>query len=101
MPITQESALRIIFQALTHLNEERDAANQVPLATGTALFGKDSLLDSLDLVSVIVDVEGAVSDEVGAPILLTSDEALNQEQSPFATVEALCAYILHVTEGKG
>ena len=101
MPIAQESALRIIFQALTNLNKERGAADQVPLALDTALFGKNSLLDSLALVSVIVDVETAVSDELGEPIFLASDEALNQEESPFADVRALCAYILRLTEEKG
>lgn len=101
MTITQESALKIVYQALTALNEERDGREQVPLAPDTALFGKDSLLDSLALVSVIVDVETALSDQLGEPICLTGDEALTQEHSPFADVRALCAYILRLTEGKG
>ena len=101
MPITQESALRIIFQALRNLNTERVGEAQVPLAMETPLFGRNSLLDSLALVSLIVDVETAVSDEVGEAICLTSDEALNQERSPFADVRALCSYIVHLTEGKG
>jgi acyl carrier protein len=101
MPITQESALRIIFQALANLNQERNGEDQVPLAVDTPLFGKKSLLDSLALVSMIVDVETAVSDELGEAICLTSDEALNQEKSPFADVGALRDYILHVTAGKG
>jgi len=58
-------------------------------------------LDSLALVSVIVDVETAVSDELGEPICLTTEEALNREESPFADVRSLCAYILHLTRGKG
>ena len=101
MPITEESALRMIFQALANLNKEREGEVQVPLAIETPLFGKNSLLDSLALVSVIVDVETAVSDELGEAICLTSEEALTQEKSPFADVRALCDYILHVTEGKG
>jgi len=99
--MTQESALKIIFQALANLNKERDAGDQVPLAVETALFGRNSVLDSLALVSVIVDVETAVSDEVGEPICLTSEDALNREVSPFADVRLLCAYVLHLTEGKG
>jgi hypothetical protein len=101
MIMTQESAQRIVFQALTNLNKERDAGHQVPLAVETALFGKNSLLDSLALVSVIVDVETAVSEEVGEPICLTTEDALNREESPFASVSSLCKYILHLTEGRG
>ena len=101
MPMTQESAQRIVFQALKNLNKERDAGDQVPLAVETALFGRNSVLDSLALVSVSVDVETAVSDQLGEPICLTSEEALNRDESPFADVSSLCAYVLHLTEGKG
>jgi hypothetical protein len=98
--ITQESALKIIYQALANLNEERDGRAQVPLAPETALFGRSSLLDSLALVSVIVDVESALSDELGVPICLTGEDALNREESPFADVRSLCAFIVQLTGGR-
>lgn len=97
---TQESILAIIFQALTNLNLERDPANQVPLDIDTVLFGSASLLDSLALVSVISDVEMAVSDATGEPISLTDDEALSQPVSPFTDVRTLCTYVLGLTSGK-
>lgn len=97
MALTQESILAIIFQAITNLNSERDAANQINVNIDTVLFGGESLLDSLALVSVISDVEMAVSDEMGEAISLTDDQALSQEKSPFADVRTLCAYILHLT----
>ncbi len=100
MALTQESILAIIFQALTNLNTERDGANQVPVGIDTILFGGSSLLDSLALVSVIADVEMAVSDAMGEAISLTDDQALNQEISPFTDVRTLSAYILHLTGKK-
>lgn len=100
MALTQESVLAIIFKALANLNLERDEANQVPVGIDTAIFGGDSLLDSLDLVSVIADVEMAVSDALGESISLTDDEALTQEKSPFADVRTLCAYTLQLTSRK-
>lgn len=100
MPITQKTALKIIYQALANLNEERQGQELVPLALETTLFGKNSLLDSLALVSVIVDVETALSDELGDPICLTGEDALNREESPFADVRSLCAFILQLTGGR-
>jgi hypothetical protein len=100
MAPTQESILAIVFEALTNLNSERDAANQVPLDIDTVLFGGTSLLDSLALVSVISDVEMAVSDAVGEPISLTDDKALSEPVSPFTDVRTLCAYVLQLTGGK-
>jgi hypothetical protein len=38
---------------------------------------------------------------VGEPICLTTEDALNREESPFASVSSLCKYILHLTEGRG
>ena len=101
MSMTQESVMKIVLEALSNLNKERETGHEIPVSPQTALFGKDSLLDSLALVSVIVDVETAVSDELGEPISLTSDDALNRDESPFANVRSLCAYILHLSEGKG
>ena len=97
---TQESIQAIVFQALTSLNLERDPASQVPLDIDTALFGSTSLLDSLALVSVISDVEMAVSDAVGEPVSLTDDQALSQTVSPFTDVRTLCAYLLQLTSSK-
>lgn len=101
MALTQESVLAIIYESLTNLNAERDAAGQVPVGIDTALFGGASLLDSLALVSVISDVEMAVSDALGEAICLTDDQALNQPVSPFTDVRTLCAYILQLSSGKG
>lgn len=100
MPITEETALRIIFQALSNINKEREGKEQIPLTINTPLFGDNSILDSLALVSVIVDVETALSDELGEAVCLTNEETMNQKQSPFTDVKALCAYILHMSEGK-
>jgi hypothetical protein len=101
MALTEASILAIIFQALQNVNMERDAASQVPVSVDTTLFGGHSLLDSLALVSVISDVEMAVSDALGEAICLTDDQAMNQEVSPFTDVRTLCAYVLQLTAGKG
>lgn len=101
MKLTQESTQAIIFQALANLNEERDPDHQVPVSIDTALFGDASLLDSLALVSVIADVEMALSDVLGEPVSLTDDRALSQPKSPYADVRSLSAYILDLTGGKG
>ena len=47
----------IIITALETLNEELDDDEKVDVGPNTALFGVDAEIDSLSLVSVIVDVE--------------------------------------------
>lgn len=84
----------IIFQALKNVNDERGPDEQVDIGPNTILFGADAALDSLSLVSVIVDVEAAISDASGTEISLTDDRAMGQAVSPFADVSTLTAYIL-------
>jgi len=84
----------IIFQALKNVNDERSPDEQVDISSNTILFGSDAALDSLSLVSVIVDVEAAISDASGTEISLTDDRAMGQPVSPFADVSTLTAYIL-------
>jgi hypothetical protein len=90
----REAVLQIIFRALSSLNQELPADSKVPVSVETKLFGSDAPLDSLSLVSVIIDVETAVADDLGHSLSLTDDRAMNQEVSPFDNVGTLASYIL-------
>jgi hypothetical protein len=89
-----ERVNQIIFRALESLNAELPEESKIPVGVETPLFGEKAALDSLSLVSVIIDVETAVADELGRPVSLTDDRALNQPVSPFSDVKALSSYIL-------
>lgn len=92
--LNKESVQAIILQALGNINDERGADEQIQICLDTRLFGTDAVLDSLSLVSVIVDVEAAISDASGRDISLTDDRAMSQAVSPFADVSTLTGYIL-------
>lgn len=91
---SKAAVIEIIYAALRSLNEELDEDKRVALAPDTKLFGPEASLDSLSLVSVIVDVETGVADDLGKMISLTDDKAMNQEVSPFSDVTALANYIV-------
>ena len=90
---SKTTIIDIIYRALQALNGELPVDKQVSLNPQTRLFGPEATLDSLSLVSVIVDVESGVLDELGKTVSLTDDEAMSQEVSPFSTVETLADYI--------
>lgn len=92
--LNQDSVHAIVFQALTNVNDERGPDEQLDISRATILFGTDAVLDSLSLVSVIVDVEAAVSEASGRDVVLTDDRAMSQDVSPFSDVSSLTAYIL-------
>ena len=94
--LNKEVIQKEILHALENVNEERGADEQIVVSLDTSLFGVDAALDSLALVSVIVDVETAMSELAGHPISLTDDRAMAQKISPFSSGNALTAYILEL-----
>jgi acyl carrier protein len=92
--LNKDSIQFFIFDALKSINEECDPSEQILITVDTRLFGADAALDSLSLVSVIVDVEAAISDAIGREISLTDDRAMSQTVSPFSNVSTLTNYIL-------
>lgn len=88
----------IVFGALTNLNEEQADGDQIALDRSSVLFGDNSTVDSLALVSVIVDVETELSSEFDTPVALTDDRAMSRQPSPFDTVGTLIDYITELLQ---
>jgi len=93
---TRAAVLEIILEALENLNQELDEGQRVEIGPTTPLFGPDAQLDSLSLVSVIVDVETALTLKWNAPISLTDDRAMSREISPFDDVGTLSDYVMEL-----
>lgn len=62
-----------------------------------ALFGNESLLDSMGLVNVIIDIESRFLEE-DKEVSLTSEEAMSRRNSPFRTIETLSEFIMEQLE---
>lgn len=63
----------------------------------TNLIGEKSILDSLGLVNVLVDLEVKLN-EIDLEICFISEKAMSLENSPFKNVKSLMQFILG--EGK-
>ena len=88
------SIKNIIIKSLTSLDSVDDQAQTEIASMDEAfpLFGSDARLDSLDLVSVITDLEEELSDPLDYFLSLTDDAALSREISPFDTIGTLLDY---------
>ena len=68
--------------------------HQLPaLDESTHLIGKKAVVNSLGLVSVIVDIEQKLSDDYGIEVTIADDRAMSQEKSPFLTIRTLAEYV--------
>ena len=83
----------IIFKSIKELNENLDEDQQLQLSTDTVLLGKDSNIDSITLVNLIVTIEESLEDNLNVSVTLADEKALSQKNSPFLTIETLINYI--------
>jgi acyl carrier protein len=96
----KDKIFEIVLTKLTELNDTMPADQKFNVGKDTVLFGNNSSIDSLSLVSVIVDIETAFSEEHDHDISLTDDRAMTREINPFENVSSLVDYIYEVVNEK-
>jgi acyl carrier protein len=65
------------------------------------LLGPGSTLDSMGLVTLIVDVEQRLADDYDVTVTLASEMAMSRRQSPFRSVGTLADYISELAVDSG
>jgi len=89
--------LAIVLDVLRQTNLARDPAEQLDVSPTARLFGRGSPLDSMGLVTLLLDLEEALRAN-GMAMTLTDDRAMSQTRSPFRSVPALVDYIVNLLE---
>ena len=69
------------------------ADRQLVRAPETRLVGPQSVLDSIQLVSLIVTTEREIEDAFGVAVTLADERALSMNASPFRSIQSLADYI--------
>src|ERR1700733_5757908 len=90
--LNRQNTVSLILDCL----EEVPGAGSIPpsaLDNHLELLGPGSALDSISLVTLIVDVEQRVAEECDVTVTLASESAMSRRQSPFRTVGAFADYI--------
>ena len=82
----------LIERCVQETAAERDVEVPDDFSERTPLFGRDGVFDSMGLVSLVVAVEEAISDEHGEEITLADQRAMSEKKSPFVNTEALAEY---------
>ena len=89
----QDKVQACVYEALDEVNELLLSEDRLSKTPGTILYSSSGGLDSLGLVNLIVAVEQKVSKKMNAVLSLVNEESMSQKDSPFYSVETLCAYI--------
>lgn len=92
-PIDYAGSLQIVTTSLREVLEQSDLPVPDDITAETILVGQDAILDSLGIVTLIVDVEQQLETEHEISITLANDRAMSQRNSPFRTVGTLSEYV--------
>lgn len=87
------SVIDNIYKALDSVNDTLPPEQQVEKSPETSLFGPNSKLDSLSLVTLIAELEGLILEEDGIQVTIADERAMSQENSPFLSVQRLSEYV--------
>src|SRR5688572_16989820 len=91
--MSRDELLDLILNAIRDYTDltvnSSDELNQI-----TRLFGESHILDSLGLVSVLMDIEQQINDQLDIGVIIADERAMSQQHSPFRTVATLTDYVL-------
>jgi len=95
----EPSAIRaLVLAGLKKVLEESGVTWEHEPDDNASLLGPQSILDSLGLVTLLVELEERLEDEFDLPLTLADERAMSQKSSPFRTVESLASYISTLLE---
>ena len=94
----QQEMVELIIKTAKELGDEELSLTE-ELNVNTRLFGKDGVLDSMGLVTLIIAVEQAIEDRYEISIALADEKALSQAKSPYRSVARLAEYAASQIQG--
>jgi acyl carrier protein len=91
----------LVIAGLRDVIAQSDTPPTAEITEATTLIGRNAVLDSLGIVSLIVDLEQQIEERFGATLSLANDRAMSQKNSPFRSVQTLTDYIVSLLAEEG
>lgn len=90
---SRERILKAVYAAVDELNKQLPKGAVIEKSTDAILYGKLGKLESLDFVTFIMEVESKIKDEFGIDLVMTDENLLSKQHSPFSTLGTLTDYL--------
>jgi acyl carrier protein len=97
----QERITAAVYSAVDELNQQLPKGAQVEKSLDAPLYGTSGKLESLDFVTLVMEVEEKIKTEFGVDITIADEHLLSKEQSPFSSVRTLIEYLEEVLKQEG
>ncbi len=92
--IERSAAQAIVIASLKEVFAQTGMPEPDDVIDDTVLVGADAVIDSLGVVSLIVEIEQRVESDHGVSVTLANDKAMSQRNSPFRTVGVLSDHVV-------
>lgn len=96
-----ERIIKAVFAAVDELNEQLSKGAQIDKSLDAALYGTSGKLESLDFVTLIMEVEEKINAEFGTDITIADENLLSKQKSPFSTLGTLIDYLQELLTNQG
>ena len=96
-----ERICKSVFAAVDALNEQMPPGVFLEKSLDAPLYGRGSKLESLDFVTLIMEVEEKINAEFGTNITIADENLLSKEKSPFSNLGTLVEYLDHILKADG
>lgn len=96
MEFDRDIAVQIIIASLHEVIQLDEESVPENMSEETVIVGNNAVIDSLGVVSLIVEIEGRLETDHDVSVTLASDRAMSQRSSPFRTVGVMADYICSV-----
>jgi acyl carrier protein len=90
---SDERISKAVYAAVDDLNQQLPKGVQIDKSLDAPLYGASGKLESLDFVTLIMEVEEKINAEFGTDITIADDNLLSKEKSPFSTLGTLIEYL--------
>src|SRR5260370_306598 len=98
---TEERVSKAVFSAVDELNTQLPTGVSVEKSLDAPLYGAGGKLESLDFVTLIMEVEEKINAEFGTGITIADENLLSKAKSPFSTLRTLIEYLEELLEQSG
>jgi len=92
----EERIAKAVYAAVDELNEQLPKGVQIEKSLDAPLYGTSGKLESLDFVTLIMEVEEKIKTEFGVDLTIADENLLSKEKSPFSTLGTLIEYLEEV-----
>ena len=97
----RDTGIQVVIASLCDVFDLIDEPVPATLDENTVIVGEGAVLDSLGVVSLIVEIEQRLEQEYEVAVTLASERAMSQRSSPFRTVGVLADYMVTTIEEDG